>query len=125
MKLEVRSRTDWFLVQLLIAVRMVPFLSEVAYMLSTDEESMLDGEQSGAENALQRVESRPEPAGGLPQCVALRGGIFPPLSHLRGVPSRWTKASGAGSPRRSSRTGTACTDRGEDLTRSSTRRRRR
>ena len=43
--------------------------AEVAYMLSTDEESMLDGNQSGAENALQRVESRPEPAGGLPQCA--------------------------------------------------------
>ena len=42
--------------------------AEVAYMLSTDDESMLDGEQRGAENALQRVESRPEPAGVLPQC---------------------------------------------------------
>ena len=42
--------------------------AEVAYMLSTDEESMLDSAQSAAEYALKRVESRPEPAGGLPQC---------------------------------------------------------
>ena len=49
--------------------------AEVAYMLSTDEESMLDGEKSGAENALQRVESRPEPAGELPQCGALGQGL--------------------------------------------------
>ena len=27
MKVEVKSRTDWFLVQLLVAVRMVPFSS--------------------------------------------------------------------------------------------------
>ena len=27
MKVEVKSRTDWFLMQFLIAVRMVPFLS--------------------------------------------------------------------------------------------------
>ena len=42
--------------------------AEVAYMLSMAEESMLDGEQSGAEYALKRVESRPEPIGRLPQC---------------------------------------------------------